>query len=82
MSMQPLTLADEHRTLLMHVLENEPGHYTWRIVVEESFGGADCDSMIEAALDYRSRAEAEAACWAAGNEILHGPRVAGEVRAT
>ncbi len=82
MPTQPLTLTDQHRTLLMHVLEDAPGHYTWRIVVEENCGGAECDSTIEATSEYTSRAEAEAACWAAGNQLLNGPRVASEARAT
>jgi len=78
----PMTLTDHHRTLVMHVLEDPPGRFTWRIVVEEKCGGAECDSMIEAASDYPSHAEAEAACWAAGNSMLDTPRVAGEVAGT
>lgn len=78
MPTHPMTLTDHHRTLVMHVLEDPPGRYTWRIVVEERCGGADCDSTIEAAADYPSHAEAEAACWAAGNGMLDGVRTAGE----
>ncbi|GMG93377.1 hypothetical protein SGO26_21045 [Cupriavidus metallidurans] len=78
----PMTLTDHRRTLVMHVLEDPPGRYTWRIVVEEKCGGAECDSMIEAAADYPSHAEAEAACWAAGNSMLDKPRAAGEVTDT
>lgn len=77
MSTQPLTLSDSRRTLVMHVLEDPPGRYSWRIVVEEHCGGADCDSTIESALDYASRAEAEAACWACGNGMLDAPRKTG-----
>jgi hypothetical protein len=78
----PMTLADHRRTLVMHVLEDSPGHFTWRIVVEEKCGGAECDSMIEATADYASHAEAEAACWAAGNSMLDSPRAAGEAAGT
>ncbi|MNY16320.1 hypothetical protein D3C86_1495810 [compost metagenome] len=79
MSAHPTTIADHRRTLVMHVMEDPPGRYTWRIVVEEKCGGADCDSMIEAATDYGSQAEAEAACWAAGNSMLEGQRAASEL---
>lgn len=79
MSTHPLSLTDHRRTLVMHVLEDPPGRYTWRIVVEEKCGGADCDSTIEAHSDYASHAEAEAACWAAGNGMLDGPRNADEM---
>jgi hypothetical protein len=80
MSTLPLTLADSHRTLVLHVLEDPPGLYTWRIVMEEHCGAADADCTIEATSAYQSEAEAEAACWAAGNYMLDGPRAAGEVR--
>lgn len=81
MSTHPMSLSDQRRTLVMHVLEDPPGRYTWRIVVEEKCGGADCDSTIEAQSDYGSHAEAEAACWAAGNGMLDGPRKASDVSA-
>ncbi|MDT6962011.1 hypothetical protein QTN24_10935 [Cupriavidus sp. SZY C1] len=79
MSTHPMSLSDHRRTLVMHVMEDPPGRYTWRIVVEEKCGGADCDSMIEAQTDYPSHAEAEAACWATGNGMLDGRRIASEV---
>ncbi|WP_454766218.1 hypothetical protein [Cupriavidus campinensis] len=82
MSAQPMTLSDHRRTLVMHVLEDPPGRYTWRIVVEEKCGGADCDSTIEASTDYPSQIEAEAACWAAGNSMLEGQRATSELPAT
>ncbi|WP_019450981.1 hypothetical protein [Cupriavidus sp. BIS7] len=78
----PMSLTDHRRTLVMHVLEDPPGRFTWRIVVEEKCGGADCDSMIEAASDYPSHAEAEAACWAAGNSMLDTPRAASDITGT
>lgn len=81
----PLTLADQRRTLLMHVLQDAPGQYTWRIFVEEHCGCSDADCTLEATEHYRSEAEAEAACWAVGNQMLSGPRnagQAGEARAT
>ncbi|WP_354687501.1 hypothetical protein [Cupriavidus necator] len=82
MSTLPLTLTDDHRTLVLHVMEDPPGQYTWRIIMEERCGAADADCTVEATSSYASHAEAEAACWAAGNQMLDGPRAAGEVRAT
>ena len=82
MQTHPMSLSDQRRTLVMHVMEDPPGRYTWRIVVEEKCGGADCDSTIEAHTDYPSHAEAEAACWAAGNGMLDGPRTTSEVTGT
>lgn len=82
MPANPMTLADHRRTLVMHVMEDPPGRYTWRIIVEEKCGGADCDSMIEASRDYASQAEAEAACWAAGNGMLDGQRAASALPGT
>ncbi|MGH8788640.1 MAG: hypothetical protein ACREYA_26660 [Cupriavidus necator] len=82
MSTLPLTLTDDHRTLVLHVLEDAPGQFTWRIVMQERCGAADEDCTVAAPSTYGSRAEAEAACWAAGNGILNGPRAAGELRAT
>ncbi|KWR87142.1 hypothetical protein [Cupriavidus sp. IDO] len=82
MSGHSLTLTDDHRTLVLQVLEYGPGLYTWRIVMEELCGCADEDCTVEATSMYASHAEAEAACWLTGNSILNGPRAAGEVRAT
>lgn len=82
MSTLPLTLTDNHRTLVLHVLEDAPGQFTWRIIMEERCGAADEDCTVAAPGIYRSYAEAEAACWAAGNGILNGPRAAGELRIT
>jgi len=83
MTNHPLTLTDQHRTLVLHVLEDHPGSYCWRIVVEECGGAAaECDSTIESPSAYPSHAEAEAACWAAGNRLLDGIRTAGEARAS
>lgn len=76
---QPLTLSDNRRTLVMHVLEDPPGRYSWRIVVEEHCGGAECDSMIESPQHYASHAEAEAACWACGNGMVDVPRQTGDM---
>lgn len=80
MTHHPLTLTDRHRTLVLHVVEHQPGSYCWRIVVEEQGCAADCDSTIESPAAYPSHAEAEAACWAAGNRLLDGIRLAGEAR--
>ncbi|PZX25987.1 conserved hypothetical protein [Cupriavidus phytorum] len=82
MSTLPLTLTDNYRTLVLHVLEDGTGQFTWRIVMEERCGAADEDCTVAAPGTYRSYAEAEAACWAAGNGILNGPRAAGELRIT
>jgi len=73
----PTMLSDKRRTLVMHVMEDPPGRYSWRIVVEEHCGGADCDSTIESSMHYASMAEAEAACWACGNGMLDLPRTTG-----
>jgi hypothetical protein len=79
----PMTLTDHRRTLVMHVLEDPPGRYTWRIVVEEKCGGAECDSMIEAAADYprtpkrkRPAGLPATACWTrrAPGEVTRGKR--------
>ena len=82
MSTLPLTLSDHHRTLVLHVLEEPSGQYTWRIVMEELCGAADADCTVEAPSTYSSHAEAEAACWAAGNGMLDGPRAASKLRTT
>ncbi|NUO84599.1 MAG: hypothetical protein HOQ33_21410 [Cupriavidus sp.] len=82
MSTLPLTLTDDHRTLVLHILEDGTGQFTWRIVMEERCGAADEDCTLAAPGTYSSYAEAEAACWAAGNGILNGPRAAGELRIT
>ncbi|MNT57950.1 hypothetical protein D3C72_1953580 [compost metagenome] len=50
--------------------------------MEERCGAADADCTVAATSSYASHAEAEAACWAAGNQMLDGPRAAGEARAT
>jgi hypothetical protein len=82
MSTLPLTLTDDHRTLVLHILEDAPGRFTWRIVMQERCGAADEDCTVAAPGTYNSYAEAEASCLAAGNGILDGPRAAGELHAT
>lgn len=78
MSTTPLTLSDQHRTVVLHVIELAPAHYTWKLVLEEHCGSADCDCTIDGQASYPSRIQAQAAAWAAGNLLLHGPRTAGE----
>jgi hypothetical protein len=78
MPSNPVTLTDQHRTLILHVFEMQPEQYTWRMVLEETCGCADGDCTFEAQTSYPTRVQAEAAAWAEGNRLLHGPRIAGE----
>ncbi|KAA0180649.1 MbtH protein [Cupriavidus sp. H18C1] len=73
-----LSLSDQHRTVVLHVIELQPQAYTWQMVLEEHCGSADCDCIIEAHAEWPTQAEAQAAGWAECNRLLNGPRIATE----
>lgn len=78
MSEHPVTLTDQHRTVVLHVFEVAPAQFSWCLVLEETCGSADCDCTIEGHMRYATRIEAEAAAWAEGNRLLNGTRTASE----